>query len=73
MAYGGGAGAKRHLRGEGWEVRGGWELGVLKKNIEYIIGMERQSGNMDTPTPEDIARILNVPVEEVRQYGQFTA
>lgn len=42
-------------------------LGDLKKNIEYIIGMERQSGNMDTPTPEDIARILNVPVEDVRQ------
>ena len=42
-------------------------LGDLKKNIEYIIGMERQSGNMDTPTPQDIARILNVPVEEVRQ------
>ena len=42
-------------------------LGDLKKNIEYIIGMERQSGNIDTPTPEDIARILNVPVEEVRQ------
>ena len=41
-------------------------LGDLKKNIEYIIGMERQSGNMDTPTPQDIARILNVPVEEVR-------
>ena len=39
----------------------------LKKNIEYIIGMERQSGNMDTPTPQDIARILNVSVEEVRQ------
>ena len=42
-------------------------LGDLKKNIEYIIGMERQSGNIDTPTPQDIARILNVPVEEVRQ------
>ena len=41
-------------------------LGDLKKNIEYIIGMERQSGNMDTPTPQDIARILKVPVEEVR-------
>ena len=40
-------------------------LGDLKKNIEYIIGMERQSGNIDTPTPQDIARILNVPVEEV--------
>ena len=42
-------------------------LGDLEKNIEYIIGMERQSGNMDTPTPQDIARILNVSVEEVRQ------
>lgn len=40
-------------------------LGDLKKNIEYIIGMEHQSGNIDTPTPKDIARILNVPVEEV--------
>ena len=42
-------------------------LGDLKENIEYIIGMERQSGNIDTPTPQDIARILNVSVEEVRQ------
>lgn len=40
-------------------------LGDLKKNIEYIIGMERQSGNIDTPTPQDIASILNVPIEEV--------
>ena len=42
-------------------------LGNLKRNIEYIIGIERQSGNIDTPTPQDIARILNVPVEDVRQ------
>ena len=42
-------------------------LGNLKKNIEYIIGMERQSGNIDTPTPQDIAHILNVSVEEVEQ------
>ena len=42
-------------------------LGDLKKNIEYIIGIERQSGNIDMPTPQDIARILNVPVEEVEQ------
>ena len=42
-------------------------LGDLKKNIEYIIGMERQSGNIDTPTPQDIAHILNVSVEEVEQ------
>ena len=42
-------------------------LGDLKKNIEYIIGMERQLGNIDTPTPQDIARLLNVPVEEVEK------
>ena len=42
-------------------------LGDLKKNIEYIIGIERQSGNIDTPTLQDIARILNVQVEEVEQ------
>ena len=42
-------------------------LGDLKKNIEYIIGTERLSGNIDTPTPQDIARILNVSVEEVEQ------
>ena len=42
-------------------------LGDLKKNIEYIIGMEWQSGNIDMPTPQDIARILNVSVEEVEQ------
>ena len=42
-------------------------LGDLKKNIEYIIGMERQSGTIDTPTPQDIARLLNVPVEDVEQ------
>ena len=39
-------------------------LGDLKKNIEYIIGMERQSGNIDTPTTHDFARLLNVPVDE---------
>ena len=42
-------------------------LGDLKNNIEYIIGIERQSGNIDTPTPQEIARILNVAVEDVRQ------
>ena len=42
-------------------------LGDLKKNIEYIIGMERQLGNIYTPTPQDIARFLNVPVEEIEQ------
>ena len=42
-------------------------LGDLKKNIEYIIGMERQSGNIDMPTPQDIARILNASEEEVER------
>ena len=45
-------------------------LGDLKKNIEYIIGMERQSGNIDTPTPYDISRLLNVPVEDVEKCMQ---
>ena len=40
-------------------------LGALTTNIEYIIGLERLSGNINTPTAQDIARLLNVPVEEV--------
>ena len=42
-------------------------LGDLKKNIECIIGMERQSGNIEMPTPQDIARILIVSEEEVER------
>ena len=42
-------------------------LGDLKKNIEYLIGMERQSGSMDVITPQYVARMLNVPVEEVER------
>ena len=45
-------------------------LGDLKKNIEYIIGMECQSGNIDTPKPYDISRLLNVPVEDVEKCMQ---
>ena len=45
-------------------------LGDLKKNIEYIIGMERQSGNIGTPKPYDISRLLNVPVEDVEKCMQ---
>ena len=37
----------------------------LKKNIEYLIGMERQSGSMDVITPLYVSRMLNVPLEEV--------
>ena len=39
----------------------------LKKNIEYLIGMERQSGSMDVITPLYVARMLNVPIEEVER------
>ena len=42
-------------------------LGDLKKNIEYLIGMERQSGRMDKITPIYVSRVLNVPLEEVEK------
>ena len=42
-------------------------LGDLKKNIEYLIGMERQSGSMDVITPLYVSRMLNVPFEEVEK------
>ena len=42
-------------------------LGDLKKNIEYLIGMERQSGSMDVITPLYVSRMLNMPLEDVEQ------
>lgn len=42
-------------------------LGDLKKNIEYLIGMERQSGRMEEITPIYVSRVLNVPLEEVEE------
>ena len=42
-------------------------LGDLKKNIEYIIGMERQSGSMDVISPLYVSRMLNIPVEDVEK------
>ena len=42
-------------------------LGDLKKNIEYLIGMERQSGSMDVITPLYVSRMLNVPLEAVEK------
>lgn len=42
-------------------------LGDLKKNIEYLIGMERQSGSMDAISPLYVSRMLNVPLEEVER------
>lgn len=42
-------------------------LGDLKKNIEYLIGMERHSGSMEVITPVYVSRMLNVPLEEVEK------
>lgn len=42
-------------------------LGDLKKNIEYLIGMERQSGSMDAISPLYVSRMLNVPLEEIEK------
>ena len=42
-------------------------FGDLGKNIEYLIGMERQSGRMDEITPLYVSRVLNVPLEEVER------
>ena len=39
----------------------------LKKNIEYLIGMERQSGSMDVITQLYVSRMLNVPLEDVEK------
>ena len=42
-------------------------FGDLRKNIEYLIGMERQSGRMDEITPIYVSRVLNVPLGEVEK------
>lgn len=42
-------------------------LGDLKKNIEYLIGLERQSGSMDVISPLYVSRMLNVPLEDVEK------
>lgn len=42
-------------------------LGDLKKNIEYLIGMERQSGSMEVITPLYVSRMLNVPLKDVEK------
>ena len=41
--------------------------GDLKKNIEYLNCMERQSGSMDVISPLYISRMLNVPLEDVEK------
>lgn len=40
-------------------------IGDLRKNIEYLIGMERQSGSMEVISPLYVSRMLNVPLEEI--------
>ena len=42
-------------------------LGDLKKDIEYLIGMERQSGSMEVISPLYVSRMLNVPLDEVER------
>lgn len=39
----------------------------IKTNIEYLIGMEHQSGSMDMITPVYVSRMLNVPLEDVEK------
>jgi len=45
-------------------------IGDLKKNIEYLIGMERHSGSMDAISPLYVSRMLNVPLEDVEKAMQ---
>ena len=40
---------------------------LIFKNIEYLIGMERQSGSMDVISPLYVSRMLNVPLEDVEK------
>lgn len=42
-------------------------LGDLKKQITYLIGMERQSGSMEVITPLYVSRMLNVSLAEVEE------
>lgn len=42
-------------------------FGDLRNNIEYLIGMERQSSRMEEITPLYVSRMLNVPLEEVEK------
>ena len=42
-------------------------VGDLKEKIEQFVVMERKSGSMDVITPLYVARMLNVPIEEVER------
>lgn len=42
-------------------------LGDLKKNIEHLICMERQSGSIGVISPLYVSRMLNAPLEDVEK------
>lgn len=39
----------------------------LKQNITYLIGKEREEGNLETLSSQYISRVLNVPLETVEK------
>lgn len=39
----------------------------LKQNITYLIGKEREEGNLETLSSQYISRVLNVPLEDVEK------
>ena len=47
-------------------------FGDLKKNIECLISMERQSGSMDAISPLYVSHMLNVPLEQVESVMKET-
>ena len=55
---------------EYWSPTTSNSLGGLKKNIEYLIGMERQTGSIDPISPQYISQTLNVSLEDVERFLQ---
>lgn len=39
----------------------------LKQNITYLIGKEREEGNLETLSSQYISRVLNVSLEDVEK------
>lgn len=39
----------------------------LKQNITYLIGKEREEGNLETLSSQYISRVLDVPIEDVEK------
>jgi len=40
---------------------------LLKRNITYLIGKEREEGNLEPIPPHYISHTLNVPLQEVEK------